>query len=188
MNKTITALRFDMDDTLVALLPTWVAELNNRYNLNVDHMNIVEWNMQKAFPSLSMHQITEVLFEEDFWKKVPPLPYAQEYLKRFINEGYDVKICTASHYRSLPFKLEQCLFKHFPFLDYKDVIVAYDKGAIKGDALVDDYQYNLMDFDGYRFLINMSHNQRAEITSYDFRANNLKEVYQIIKELSNNER
>lgn len=179
MNMTILV---DMDDTLVGLLPAWVNYLNNKHELNVKLENITEWNMRKAFPSLTDSEIYGPLETEDFWDSVVPLPYARTYLQKLVEEGHKIKVCTASHHNTVAPKLNKALFPYFNFIGYKDVIICSDKHLIKGDMIIDDGPHNLKNFNGLRFLIDAPHNQDADINDYDYRVLDIKEVYEILQQ------
>lgn len=174
MNMTILV---DMDDTLVGLLPAWITFLNKRHGLNVKPEEVTEWDMRKAFPSLTDKEIYGPLETEDFWDSVVPLPYARTYLQKLVEEGHKIKVCTASHHNTVAPKLNKALFPYFNFIGYKDVIICSDKHLIKGDMIIDDGPHNLKDFKGFRFLIDAPHNQDADPESYDYRVKNLKDVY-----------
>lgn len=170
----------DMDDTLVGLLPAWVAHLNENYYLNVKAEEIREWDMRKAFPSLNDKQIYGPLETDEFWESVVPLPYAREYLYRMVKDGHKIIIVTASHPKTVDAKLNKALYPYFNFITYKDVIVAYDKSCIKADVLIDDGPHNFDKFDGLKLLIDAPHNQDA--TNHHYRVKNLKEAYEKLQE------
>lgn len=173
----------DMDDVLVDLLGAWSKYLNNRYGTKVLAENIVDWDMTKAFPTLRPNEIYEVLGEEQFWKTVTPKEHAVEYLRLICEDpNYKVYVCTATHYKGIKVKLENCLLKYFPWLTYKDIIMCHNKSLIECDYIVDDYPNNLTNNNRIRFLMNAPHNQICEESLYEFRVKSMKEVYEILKE------
>ena len=78
MNK-LTVL-VDMDNTLENLCETWVEYLNERHGTNVHIDDVKEWDMTKAFPTLSKTELFAPLYEEELWKRVKPLPDSVEYV------------------------------------------------------------------------------------------------------------
>ena len=172
-----------MDDVLVDLLPCWVKTLNNRYGLSVKVENINEWDMTKHFPTLCPKQIFEVLGEVDFWNTVTPRADAVEGLKSLIDAGYKVYVCTATHYKNLKIKLDNCLLKHFPFLTYKDIIMSHTKQMISCDYIIDDYPENIVGHQAVSFLMNAPHNRGCKESDYDFRVNNFADIIKIVTEL-----
>jgi len=180
MKNNIIAV--DMDDVLVGLLPAWLNYLNSKYNLNVLVEDILEWDMKAAYPMLKPEQIYGPLETDSFWETVKPLEFAYEYLYRLYCEGYKIVVVTASHPNTVRSKIFKSLLHYFDFLTYKDVIICSSKELIKAFVLVDDGPHNLKDFDGIRFLIDAPHNRKTNPDWYDYRVNNLKDVYYILKE------
>ena len=149
-----------MDDTIEDLCSPWVAALNKTYGTSVKPSDIAEWDMKKAFPGLTSKQIYAPLMQEEFWDEVKPIPGAPEALFKFIKDGYRVIIVTASHPETVSAKLNKVLFRYFPFLTYRDVVVASQKDVISGDVFIDDNPQNLIypASSGLRILFSRPHN------------------------------
>lgn len=176
----------DMDDTLESLVPAWVQWLNASHGLNVDPESVTEWDMSIAFPTLTKEEIFTPLSLREFWKTVMPKPDAAEYVKRLIDDGHHVYICTASHYKGLQDKMELALFRHFPFLKWTNVIVAHNKSMVRGDFIIDDAPHNLMNWNSdvsQPFLMDAPHN-RANHESKWIRVHTWKEVYERISKIT----
>lgn len=178
--KRFTIL-IDMDDTLESLLPAWVQWLNDRHGLSVDHESISEWDMHIAFPSLADEELFAPLSDRSFWKTVMPKPNAPMYVKKLIDDGHKVYVCTASHYSTLQYKTEEVLFKYFPYLKWENVIVAHDKYLIKGDVIIDDALHNLegRECNSIALLMDAPHNRNVRTPFLD-RVHSWEEIYQII--------
>lgn len=173
----------DMDDVLENLCETWVAQLNGLYQLSVSMDDIREWDMRKAFPTLSPQEIYWPLKTNALWENVKPLPGAVEYLKRLIDDGHRVVVVTASGAEAVPIKLQKVLFKYFPYLTMKDVVVAEQKGLIIGDVMIDDAPHNLRDFTGKKILFNQPHNRSFNAADSEMqRVDGWGEIYEIIKQ------
>ena len=134
----------DMDDTIEYLIQAWLRWLNNRYELSVQYEDVKHWEMKRAYPTLTEQQIFEPLALPDFWRTVEPMPQAVEYIKKIIDDGFTFYICTASHYKALEVKMDEVLFKHFPYLTWNNVIVMQNKQMIKCDILIDDGAHNIV--------------------------------------------
>ena len=182
MNKVIA---FDMDDVLVELLNTWLDVLNRHHNLKVKKEDVVDWDMKLAYPTLNEHQIYECLGAPYFWKEVEKKDNGPEVVQRFIDDGYKVVVVTAARPESIATKLNKCLFKHYPMLSYKDIIMAHQKDLINCDYIVDDGPHNLKNHKAIKFLMDAPYNKNCDKIIYDFRVKNLEEVYSIIKEIEN---
>ncbi len=174
----------DMDDTIEYLLPAWLRWLNSKYNLDVQIIDITEWDMTKFFPTLTVDQICEPLRTPEFWDTVTPMSDAIKYIPMLMEEGHDIYICTSTYYKTAPEKFDRCLFKYFPFIDKKKVIITYNKQMIDCDILVDDYINNLIGGKYIGLLVWMPHNKDINLDEYRniYRVHDWKEIYEYINE------
>lgn len=184
MSKNCFTICIDMDDTIEDLLPAWLEWLSNEYYLTCTVEDVDNWNILGLFPFLTKEQIYKPLFSSEFWKKVKPKEDAIVYIKKLIDEGHDVYICTASHYNSVAPKIIEIIEQYFPFIDYKHIIIAYNKQMIKCDVMIDDADHNLIGGDYYKLLFNASHNQGFNEAGTGIkRVYNWKEIYDLIHTL-----
>lgn len=147
-----------MDDTIEYLGKAWVAYLNKRHGTTVQYHDLRFWDVSLAYPSLTNDQVYAPIYEDEFWKTVEPIPGAAEVLQKLIDDGHDIFIVTASTWKTLPSKMENVLFKYFPFITWNQVIVTNNKQIISGDVLVDDAPHNLVDGDYIKVLMDAPHN------------------------------
>lgn len=180
--KKLTIL-VDMDDTIENLSEAWVSYLNSRYGTNVSVSDISSWDISQAFPTLSKTEVYGALKEVELWGAVKPLPGAVKYLKKLVEDGNDVFIVTASHPDTVGAKMNQVLFRYFPFIPYQNVIISSKKQMISGDILIDDGVHNLGGkYMGMLFTANhnrtVSDNELSELNA--IRVNNWKETYELI--------
>ncbi len=91
----------DMDDTIENLAEAWVAYLNARHQTSTSLSDITDWDISKAFPTLTKEQVYAPLFEDTFWSWVKPMKGASETLQKLIADGHTVLIVT-SNYIELP--------------------------------------------------------------------------------------
>lgn len=149
----MTRLRilFDADDVAETLLEGWVKTLNERYGTTTSVEDVTDWDVSKAFPTLTKQQIYGVLQEDEVWAKLTPMPGAQEYLKRLHDEGHELYMVTATDYRTCRVKIERIL-ELFPFLDANHIIIAHNKQMVMGDVLIDDGPHNLVNGPYFRIL------------------------------------
>jgi len=162
----------DFDDTMTDLLPTWVDVLNSRFGENVDWRNIRQWDICKAFPRLTDEEVFAPLTEDSFWDLVQPKKDAVYYIRKLVIYGFDVVVLTASSPDTIKSKFYNCMQKHFPFIDFKDVIVSSRKYLIKGDVMVDDAVHNFDKVNCYcKILMDAPHNQ-----SFDNKAKGIVRV------------
>ena len=134
----------DADDVLEDLSPKWVAWLNARYGLNAPYETHTDWNMEHVFPTLSREQVYDVEMNEEFYATLEPLPGAVSCVRRLVEEGHSVYVVTTTPYQIVRAKMEQVIFRYFPFLSWKNVILTSNKHLIQGDVLIDDGVHNLL--------------------------------------------
>lgn len=176
----------DMDDVLENLSDAWIDFLNEEYGTEVDKNAPKDWEIDKSFPELTKAQVYAPLYDPDFWKTVRPIDGAPEMLERLIHEGYEIYVVTASNYVTLQTKMDDVLFRYFPYLDWNNVIVTSNKQMIRGDILIDDAPHNLLEGDYQKILMDAPHNRsfNAELFGVH-RANSWREIYRIVHALSN---
>jgi len=160
-----------MDDTIELLLKAWISAVNAAYGRDVSCDDIQSWNIAEAYPGLSSEQVYSVTLQPGFWKTVEPMPGAAEALQRLIAAGHDVFIVTATHPASVPEKMNDLLFRYFPFLTWHQVIITDCKQMIRGDILIDDGVHNLEGGDYMKLLMTAPHNK-----NYDAEANGMIRV------------
>lgn len=171
----------DMDDTIENLAEAWVAYLNARHQTSTNLSDITDWDISKAFPTLTKEQVYAPLFEDAFWSWVKPMEGASEALQKLIADGHTVLIVTTSNYQTLAAKMEQVLFHYFPFLTWNDVIITAHKQLIKGDVLIDDGIHNLEGGDYFKILMTAQHNKKYDAEANGMlRAETWAEVYSTI--------
>lgn len=173
----------DIDDTIEYLCRAWVKWLNDRYGTNVQYDDVTDWDISSFFPTLTREQVFEPLHREDFWELVEPMPDAIEYVRKLMDEGNNVYLCTTTDYRNVRPKFESIIQRHFPYISWNQVIVASNKQMINADVLVDDGTHNLEGGKYFGIVFTASHNKGYDAEAHGFsRANNWREVYGIIRE------
>jgi 5'(3')-deoxyribonucleotidase len=171
----------DFDGTINDMLITWVEWLNRKHGTSVQLSDIIEWELAKVFPALSKRELFEPLNTPEYWDEVPIKSGAVEVIEKLISEGDEVYIITSSHYRTLPYKLDKCLFAHFPFLKKENIIITYNKSLINCDLLLDDAEHNLINFKGIKVLFDASYNKNSIV--HDFRVKSWADFDKLVREL-----
>ena len=171
----------DVDDTIENLCDAWCKRLNKIHGTNVNWWDIEQWDLSVYFPKLTRLQLFAPLLEDDFWKTVKPKDKAAYYMQKLINDGYEIFLCTSTHYTNVKAKFEYVIKPYFPFIEWERVIVCDKKQMIKADYLVDDGIHNLVDGDYKKILFTAPHNKNCDVEKYGFhRADNWEQVYDII--------
>jgi len=162
----------DMDDTMEQLLPAWIRAVNEKYGRNVSCEDILSWDVSAAYPGLTREQVYSVTFEPGFWKTIEPMPGAAEALQRLMSAGHEVFVVTATLQDSVSEKMNDLLFRYFPFLSWDQVIITSRKQMIRGDVLIDDGIHNLEGGEYAKLLMTAPHNRY-----YDAEANGMIRVH-----------
>ena len=107
-------------------------------------------------------------------------------LKKLIDDGHEVFICSASHPFAVTPKIKECLLKYFDYLDTTKLIFIYNKQLIQADFCIDDGIHNLVDAPYKGILISTPYNESINEGEYDIkRVISFKEAYEFIKECAN---
>ena len=83
-----------------------------------------------------------------FWNIVEVNPEAVTVIERWVRQGHQVYLCTASHFNDMVgYKIRKTLESFNPkLINERNIIIAQDKSAIMGDAMIDDFPNNLYSF------------------------------------------
>lgn len=158
----------DMDDVLWGLLPEWVRCLNEAHGLSVKVENITEWDMTKAYPTLTPEEIAEPLTKRELWESVEPLPGAQDGLRALMEIGHDVYCLSASSHLTIAQKVEYAMKRLYPFVPENHLIFAHKKCLVHGDVLIDDSPHNLVGGYYKGILMDTPYNRSFSARQYGF--------------------
>ena len=186
MAQGLTVL-VDMDDTIEELLQAWVQCLNERYELNVNPLDITDWDITLFFPSLSKEEVWCPLYEDKFWETVKPKQDAAKYLHTLQDLGFNIFLCTATNHYTIRSKFENIIKRYFPFISWDQVIITPHKQLIDADILVDDGIHNLIGGKYEKILMSAPHNLKYNAEAMGFqRVNNWKEAFKAITSIAKN--
>lgn len=172
----------DADDVAETLQYSWVNAVNKKYGTSATVEDVTDWDVSKAFPTLTKQQVYGVLQEDDMWANLTPTPGAQEYMKRLHDEGHELYIVTATDFRTCRVKIERIL-ELFPFLDAEHIIIAHNKQMVTGDVLIDDGPHNLVNGPYFRIHFDQPHNRGIDEKKYGmYRAVGWDQAYRLICE------
>lgn len=176
MEKTKPVVAIDFDGVLNNMLDLWVKRLNEKYDLKFNPEDIKYWDMSKTFTMIPNEQIYTPLYSEDFWCNVTQAFFAKYVIERLKNQNFNVVIVTATDFCMCNDKIYNCILRLFPIIHEKDIIICHDKSLIRCDYIIDDYEENLANNNGYRILIDKSYNVNADKSKYDYRAQDLHDA------------
>ncbi len=171
----------DMDDTIENLTEAWINYANKRFHTAVNAADVTTWDPSEAFPSVSHEEMYALLLEDELYETVKPFEGAAHYLQKLISDGHEVFIVTNSPYQVMKPKMEKVLFRHFPFIDWKHVIITGSKPLIRGDVLIDDGVHNLLGGDYAKLLFTVPHNRSFDAEGNGMvRVDSWKMIYNIL--------
>lgn len=185
--KTLTIL-VDMDGTIEKLLDVWLYRLNTKFGTNVTCEDVTDWDVSKAFPTLNRKDVFDVLMDDTIWCEIEPIDDAPTVLEGFIRDGHKVYIVTATPYESIPAKMNDLLFRLFPFLSWENVIVASRKQLILGDVLIDDGAHNLIGGPYKKLLYDAPYNRNINDEEHEIiRVHNWNEIRDVVSKMASDE-
>jgi len=114
-----------------------------------------------------------------FFQTAPLIPGCVEGLQ-YLNDKYNLLIVSsATEFPNSPTEKLKWMHQHFPFINWKQIVLCGRKDVIKGDIMLDDHPKNLNYFEGRKIIFTQPHNIYIENPSYE-RANNWEEVMDIL--------
>ncbi len=134
----------DADGVLEDLSQEWVLYLDEKYGYSVEYEDLKEWDMTAAFPGLTREQVYGAEQEDALYDRLKPLPGAPEFVKRLMDAGHEIYVVTNTPYEVIRYKMDKVILRYYPFLSWKNVIIASNKKMIDGDVLIDDGIHNLI--------------------------------------------
>ena len=149
----------DADGVLENLSQEWVLYLDEKYGRNVEYEDLKEWDMTAAFPGLTREQVYGAELEEALYDRMKPMPGAPECVKRLLDAGHEVYVVTNTPYAVIQYKMEKVIFRYFPFLSWKNIVITSNKQMIDGDILIDDGIHNLIGGTYRRLLFDAPYNR-----------------------------
>lgn len=175
----------DMDDTIEQLLKAWLKVANDRYGYTVRYEDVASWDLTEPYSGLTREQVYSIPDEPGFWGAVEPIEGAAEAIRRLMDAGHEVYIVTATTYRSVPEKMDDLLFRWFPFITWEQVIITNRKQLIKGDVLIDDGIHNLEGGDYLKILMTAPYNRNYDAEGNGMiRVNNWEEAEAVVASYS----
>ena len=155
----------DMDDTIELLLEAWVRKANALYGRDVKCEDVKEWDVTKAYPGLTHEEVYGVLKDPDFWYTVEPAPGAVKGVKKLMEE-HDVYIVTVTPYDEIAPKMENLIFRRFPYITWDRVIITGNKRLISADVMIDDGPHNLIGAACEKILVDAPYNREFDEKAY----------------------
>lgn len=175
----------DADGVLEDLSQKWVAYLNEKYGTSVRYEDLKEWDMTAAFPTLTRKQVYGIDFDEEFYSRLEPIPGAVDAVRRLLEDGHKIYVVTTTPYQAVKPKMDRAIFRYYPFLNWKDIIITADKHLIRGDVLIDDGVHNLLGGDYRKILVTAPYNESFDAEANGMiRVSNWEEIYRAVSAIA----
>lgn len=175
----------DMDDTIETLVDGWCRYNNEKLGTHTRPEDVRDWRMELAFPGFSREEVYAAEKDDHLWDFVGPIEGAAQTMERLLKEGHEIYIVTATAYETLRAKMDKVLFRFFPFIDWKHVIITSNKHMIKGDVLIDDGPHNLTGGEYAKILFHANHNENFDEKSVGaVRVHNWEQAYAEIQKIA----
>lgn len=138
----------DIDSTITNFGEMLLFANNQQHNTNYRYTDITSYDW---FDLTFMNPWKPTEYQA-FWNTVEVNPAAVTAIERWVRQGHQVYLCTASHFNNmLGYKIKRTLEPFNPeLINERNIIIAQDKSVIMGDAMVDDCVDNLVNFKGAR--------------------------------------
>ncbi len=149
----------DADGVLENLTQEWIALLNETYGTCVRYDDLREWDMCAAFPGLTREQVYGMELNEALYDRLRPIEGAKECLEKLMAKGHTVYVVTDTPYQIVKPKMEKVIFRYYPFLTWKNLILTSNKKLIRGDILIDDGVHNLLGGSYRKILVSAPYNE-----------------------------
>jgi 5'(3')-deoxyribonucleotidase len=171
MQNNKQRIAIDMDDVMAdasGRFAEWIAE---RHGVTIERGEIRTELLNKA--GIPYEKVREWLWEDGFFRYMQPMPDSKEVMKELVQK-YEVFIVSAAieFPQSLREKVEW-LAEHFPFIDWRYIVLCGHKYMIQADYLIDDHEKNLISFMGKPIVFTAPHN--IHLHGYE-RVNNWAEI------------
>lgn len=175
----------DADGVLEDLTQAMVVYINEKYGTTTKFEDIRDWDLGKAFPTLTREQVYGAEWEEALYSRLRPIDGAPKYLKKLIDDGHEVYVVTNTPYQAIAFKIDAVMKKYYPFLSWKNFILTSNKQMIAGDILIDDGVHNLMNGRYRKLLFSAPYNEAFDAEgSGMIRVRSWEEIYQTISAMN----
>ena len=169
MKKETIAI--DMDGVMADVESHFLSWYNTEYLANLTHQDLKGKSESKAFPVKGI--IKKYANTVGFFETAPVMPGAIEAIKK-LQEKYEVYVVSAAmEFPSSLIEKRNWLQTHFPFIDWRNIILCGNKHIINTDYMIDDHPKNLDPFKGQTLLFEAFHNIKVKNHS---RAKNWNDV------------
>ncbi|MEO5681128.1 MAG: 5'(3')-deoxyribonucleotidase [Chitinophagaceae bacterium] len=149
----------DMDEVIADTTGGMTEWYKRAYGGDINYASMLEGkSLVKGFPEEHQATVRQQLFEQGFFRHLPVIENSIEVLEQ-MNKRYEVYIVSAA--TEFPNSLTDkyyWLMEHYPFFNWKQLVLCGEKSMIQADFMIDDHTRHLQLFTGKPYLFTAPHN------------------------------
>ena len=149
----------DMDEVIADTTGGMIEWYQQNFKGAFDYEKMLEGkSLVKGFPEEHQADVRKQFFESGFFRHLPVMENSREVLEA-MNKQYEIYIVSAA--TEFPNSLTEkyhWLMEHFPFFNWKQLVLCGDKKMIVADFMIDDHARHLHTFKGKPYLFSAPHN------------------------------
>ncbi|SFC07673.1 5'(3')-deoxyribonucleotidase [Zunongwangia mangrovi] len=154
------SIAIDMDGVMADVETHFLNWYNKEYQDKLTHEDLKGKTEAKAFPVKGI--IRKYANTPGFFGTVPVMDGAVEAVKK-LQEKYDVYVVSAAmEFPKSLIEKRNWLQNHFPFIDWRNIVLCGNKHIIKTHYMIDDHPKNLDPFKGETLLYEAFHNLKVK--------------------------
>ncbi|UAB83473.1 5'(3')-deoxyribonucleotidase [Zunongwangia sp. SCSIO 43204] len=154
------SIAIDMDGVMADVETHFLNWYNKEYQDKLTHEDLKGKTEAKAFPVKGI--IRKYANTPGFFGTVPVMDGAVEAVKK-LQEKYDVYVVSAAmEFPKSLIEKRNWLQNHFPFIDWRNIVLCGNKHIIKTHYMIDDHPKNLDPFKGETLLFEAFHNLKVK--------------------------
>ncbi|GAB3355022.1 5'-3'-deoxyribonucleotidase [Arachidicoccus ginsenosidivorans] len=169
-NKRKT-IAIDMDGVLANVEPQLVKYYNKYYGASLTLETIQGMSGAEAFPKDAPTRY--MLNQPGFFRDLEVMPGAIDAVRQLMKDYEVYVVSAATEFPLSLFEKYEWLREHFPFIDWRHIVLCGDKSIISTDYMIDDYCKNLDVFKGKTLMFHAYHNTTLH---HHFRVRSWSEV------------
>lgn len=134
----------DVDDVCLDLVTGWIKKYNKEYGKNIKKETMTDWDFNKFLGKGERERFFQYIEDDEVFLEAKPIENALSIIN-WLKNDHRVIYVTANDPKNCKFSW---LLKHGFINHIEDLVVAYDKGLILSNILIDDRYENVKDRNG----------------------------------------
>ena len=184
MKFTKFVIGVDIDDTINNLMKKTLEMYNQTYKTSYTMDDCTNYDFNQCFSHEVADRFKELFARKELWDSLSPVKNSQWALKKFVENGYDVYLTTATDPVNFAWKVDW-VKRHFPFIPESNIIRINNKGLLKVDVLIDDFADQLIsNIHCHRICVDKPWNKHVWDEVYGiYRRDSWSEIYEVVNKI-----